>query len=594
MTKNLPEPIVLPTKYNQEEASELDTIIKRDVASESQTYLSDYPTVYIIDHPGPNQKPQYTVYVGETNNIQRRTLQHLDSDPIVRQDWRQLKHTSNATMFIIGHRHFNKSLTLDIENRMMHYLSGVSTVIRLNNRRDNAQKDYYTAKEMVPIFNKIWRKLHKIKPDLFPLQRIVEDSALFKASPFYKLNAEQLRAKDHILNVVQEYLNTGKKNQLILVKGEAGAGKTVLMSNIFYALANLKSGERPLSLAMMVNQNEQQKVYEQIVKKLAIPNAKVEKVVTFIRKHHPLAENSESKNAVDIAFVDEAHLLLTQNNQAFTKKYGNNELLDIIKRAKVTIAVYDDHQVLGYNQIIENDDQKEIQQYHPYTITLRNQMRIHASAAMINWLRNIVDNQTITKAPQDKNYDLRIFDHPAAMQEAINKKANEDGKNGISRMIATFDWDYSSQSKNNDDPDGLWQVSAGNWHMPWNKQLSPAKNDKRQISGVKYSDLSWAEQPHTVREIGSTYTVQGFDLNYAGVVIGPSVKYRNGKIVFDPSESKDKKVYQRRSMHDGSKQEYGTTLIENTFNVLMTRGVNGLYLYAVDPALQAALKKAIR
>lgn len=477
---------------------------------------------------------------------------------------------------------------------MMHYLSGVSTVIHLNNRRDNAQKDYYTADEVEPIFNKIWRKLHKIKPDLFPLQRIVEDSALFKASPFYKLNTEQLRAKEQILNVVQDYLKAGKQNKLILVKGEAGAGKTVLMSNIFYALDNLKNSEQPLSLAMMVNQNEQQKVYEQIVKKLAIPNAKVEKVVTFIRKHRPLDEVNTSEKTIDVAFVDEAHLLLTQNNQAFTKKYGNNELLDIIKRAKVTIAVYDDHQVLGYNQIIENDDQKKIQQYHPYTITLRNQMRIHASAAMIKWLRNIVDNQTITNAPQDKTYDLKVFDNPADMQAAINQKANKDGKNGISRMVATFDWDYSGKSKNDDDPDGLWQVSAGNWHMPWNKQLHPNKDDKNQISGVKYSDLSWAEQPHTVREIGSTYTVQGFDLNYAGVVIGPSVKYRNGKIVFDPSASKDKKVYQRRSMHDGSKQEYGTTLIENTFNVLMTRGVNGLYIYAVDPALQAALKKAIR
>lgn len=594
MTKNLPEPIIYPTQYNQEEAVKLDEIIKRDVDVNKQDYLINYPTVYIINHEGAHKKMQYTVYVGETNDIQRRTLQHLDTDPVARQDWRQLKNTPNASMFIIGHRHFNKSLTLDIENRMMHYLSGVSTVIRLNNRRDNAQKDYYTADEMVPIFNKIWRKLHKIKPDLFPLQRIVEDSALFKASPFYKLNAEQLRAKDQILNVVQDYLKAGKKNQLILVKGEAGAGKTVLMSNIFYALANLKITGHPLSLTMMVNQSEQQKVYEQIVKKLAIPNAKVEKVVTFIRKNRPLDEKSKSDKAVDVAFVDEAHLLLTQNNQAFTKKYGNNELLDIINRAKVTIAVYDSHQVLGYNQIIENDDQKKLQQYNPYTITLRNQMRIHASAAMIKWLRNIVDNQTITKAPQDKNYDLKIFDHPADMQKAINKKANEDGKNGISRMIATFDWDYSSQSKNDDDPDGLWQVSADSWHMPWNKQLTPDKNDKGQISGVKYSDLSWAEQPHTVREIGSTYTVQGFDLNYAGVVIGPSVKYRNGKIVFDPSESKDKKVYQRRSMHDGSKQEYGTTLIENTFNVLMTRGVNGLYLYAVDPALQAALKKAIR
>ena len=28
----------------------------------------------------------------------------------------------NASLFIIGHEHFNKSLTLDIENRLMHYM----------------------------------------------------------------------------------------------------------------------------------------------------------------------------------------------------------------------------------------------------------------------------------------------------------------------------------------------------------------------------------------------------------------------------------------------------------------------------------------
>ena len=29
--------------------------------------------------------------------------------------------------------------------------------------------------------------------------------------------------------------------------------------------------------------------------------------------------------------------------------------------------------------------------------------------------------------------------------------------------------------------------------------------------------LSWPEQPQTINEIGSTFTIQGFDLNYVGV-----------------------------------------------------------------------------
>ena len=35
---------------------------------------------------------------------------------------------------------------------------------------------------------------------------------------------------------------------------------------------------------------------------------------------------------------------------------------------------------------------------------------------------------------------------------------------------------------------------------------------------------------------------------------------------------------------------YGETLLRNELNVLLTRGVNGLYVYAVDEELQQALK----
>ena len=37
------------------------------------------------------------------------------------------------------------------------------------------------------------------------------------------------------------------------------------------------------------------------------------------------------------------------------------------------------------------------------------------------------------------------------------------------------------------------------------------------------------------------------------------------------------------------KQKFGETLLKNELNVLLTRGVKGLYIYAVDPDLQNEL-----
>ena len=136
-----------------------------------------------------------------------------------------------------------------------------------------------------------------------------------------------------------------------------------------------------------------------------------------------------------------------------------------------------------------------------------------------------------------------------------------------------------------------WEVLIGDWHKPWNRELDAelSKKEKRNLK-----DLAWAEQPQTINEVGSTFTIQGFDLNYAGVILGPSVKYRHGKIVFDPSESHNEKAVRNRTLLDGSKKKFGETLIQHEVRVLMTRGVNGMYIYACDPELQKALKNAAK
>lgn len=110
--------------------------------------------------------------------------------------------------------------------------------------------------------------------------------------------------------------------------------------------------------------------------------------------------------------------------------------------------------------------------------------------------------------------------------------------------------------------------------------------------GSKNKELSWAEKPHTFNEVGAIFTIQGFDLNYAGVIIGPSAQYRDGEIVFVPEKSRNPNVRAKRTLSDGSKKSFAEDLLRNQLNVLMTRGVHGVYIYAVDPALQAELLKA--
>ena len=54
-----------------------------------------------------------------------------------------------------------------------------------------------------------------------------------------------------------------------------------------------------------------------------------------------------------------------------------------------------------------------------------------------------------------------------------------------------------------------------------------------------------------------------------------SVKYRNGKIVFDPAESRNQKAVQSRTLSDGTKKKFGKLLIQHEVRILMTRGVEG-------------------
>lgn len=566
-------PIIEKVSYN---SFSVKAIKDKKLSEKEEQLLLDYPTVYIIDDELSNKKHNYSVYVGETSDIKRRTKQHLNDE--TREDFKKLKGSTTSEMYIIGHRYFNKSLTLDIENKLLQYLLSSESVKNVSNRRGNPQNDYYTADMMDSIFSKVWRKLHSLNSVLFPLESVIRDSALFKASPFHKLTKEQDDAKNDIILQILSNLSQNLEGQLILVEGEAGSGKTVLMSSLLYELFN--SDEFPIdkdkiSVHLLVNHEQQLTVYQQLAKKLGLKNKNGAEVI--MKPTSFINSQSKTDSKADIVIVDEAHLLLTQGKQSYQ---GKNHLKDLLANAKVVVAVFDENQILTTEQIWESEDLAEIRLDAQYIVSLRNQMRINAQQSTIDWIRSLVDEQVIYPFRKDDKYDFRVFDSPQEMYDAIKEK-DQHQENGISRMLATYDWKFKQKGKPEDNQ--YWNVTIGDFSMPWNLQLPKDKATK---------NLSWAEQKQTIDEIGSTYTIQGFDLNYAAVIIGPSVKYRDGKIIFDPSASCNEKAIRNRTLSDGTKMKFGETLLKNELNVLLTRGVNGLYLFAVDEELQKALKEA--
>lgn len=570
-----------PIIYCAEETDSFRRNIKANIMAfhdEKPNLLLDYPVVYI--HAWKTANDLYDVYIGESNDIIERTESHWKNNANLKK-WQSKMHDS--TIYIIGHKLFNKSLTLDIENKLMQYISSMGdySINRVHNGRGNPQNQYYTHDYFIPLFKDIWNSLREKNKKLFCPLIEVENYSLFKASPMHALRPSQIKIQQQIVSKVKKAIKKNKQGQLIFIQGEAGTGKTVLTSHTFYDLYNmeLESGEK-VHTCLLVNHTEQKNLYYTMARTLNFKDENNEYVVykpsSFIRK--------DFKYKIDVAFVDEAHLLLTQGNRNYS---GKNQLEDIINKSRVTVVMFDENQILTAQQYWEAqilDKFKSLAKKQGNFLELTDQLRIKASEKTLNWIDSFTKERRLEPIPSDEDYEIRIFDSPKSLHEAIKEKSLKQ-ESKLSRLIASFDWSYSDTKKPHKGV--YWSVEIGDWSLPWNREL------KKNKFGRKNDSKAWHEQEHTINEVGSTYTIQGFDLAYAGVILGPSITYRNGKITIDPTKSANNRAVQKRTLSDNSKKSFGEILIQHELRVLMTRGVKGLYIYACDEELQKALKDCI-
>lgn len=88
-------------------------------------------------------------------------------------------------------------------------------------------------------------------------------------------------------------------------------------------------------------------------------------------------------------------------------------------------------------------------------------------------------------------------------------------------------------------------------------------------------------------EVGCIHTIQGYDLNYVGVLIGPEVVInpQTQRIDVDLSNYYDKKG------KAGTDFEEVRDSILRTYAVLCSRGIRGTLIYAVNPEVREYLKR---
>lgn len=497
-------------------------------------------------------------YIGETVYFKNRMKAHLKARKNIDQ------------INLIKHEKFNRSATFHLETKLINYFLG-DEKYTLQNKSKTASdfthnyynKPYYDQQ----LFIELWQKLYDQKLVNHELHTI-ENKDIFKLSPFKELSIEQIELKEKVLEFCEKQVKVSSEEygSLLVIEGEAGVGKSVVLSSIFNTIQErAEEASSPLYQTenyLAVNHEEMFKTYKGIAKQVKHLKGK------NFAKPTPLINTLQKQNKkADIIFVDEAHLLLTKPD-TYNNFHGNNHLEELLKLAKVVVIIYDQSQVLKLKSLwgaAALEQLKRKSTYHEEYL-LTNQFRMQANDDVINWI-NAFKHKQLLPIPQDKNYEVKVFETMEDMHEKIKVQNNEFG---LSRVVSTFDYLHKKDG-------GTYYVneSNGEYKMPWN------------TTSTKYT---WAEKPETVHEAGSIYTIQGFDLNYVGVVLGPSVKYDTAKdeIVIDTSKYMDKGAY-TGTEGIANVNEAKEKIVLNSINILMKRGIKGLYIYTSDGALRNKL-----
>ena len=513
----------------------------------------NWPIVYILAN-------STSAYVGQTTSIVTRMKQHGANEE--KQDFTKVN--------IIYNPEFNASVITDYEHRLIGYMHADGRY-RLTNKNDGMTDTNYFSKPIyTSMFNELWEDLRTLDLADHSIEQI-EESEVFKYSPFKKLTADQYIALEQILKAVKDGFENASP---MLVKGMPGTGKTILA---IYLLKCLKDTEEYKNLNI--------KLLEPVTSlrntlKKALGNVEGLSEADIISPTD-LAKTSMGyvsgkEKCFDIVLIDEAHKLKRRVNLA--TQYGNydrvNRVLGLPKEAtqldwllnqvKLPIFFYDPMQAIGPSCVRRETFADKLESVAMPPIELKSQMRVKAGKEYLTYIQQVLDG-TCDSTDIFEGYDLALHDNLA---EFVDSFKHDREQHDLSRMVAGYAWKWISKGDSS-----VYDIELDGAKLRWN---------------CTYDDWvgKGVDNPEIANEVGCIHSIQGYDLSYAYVIIGPDLvlddcgkPYANRKSYFD------------RNGYATASDEELDRFIKNIYYVLLTRGILGTHVYVADSKLREYFAK---
>ena len=396
----------------------------------------------------------------------------------------------------------------------------------------------------------------------------------------FALIDDQIVARNMILDKIRPYIKNGEfQKSVIIVNGGPGTGKTVIALHILAELAKQTNNGQGLNVQYATKSAS----LLGGVKSKVRPATRI--LFQNITSYYPAVTD---ENAVDVLLIDEAHRIEKTTNTRYTKAENKTDLpmVDtIIRASKVSVFFIDDKQAIRGREIGSSKMIREAAARWKAKVeecTLTSQFRCNGSDNYMDWMEQVLYNRPVTSKFKLSDFNLQILDSPQEMYDRLVEQDNVPGQ--TARIMAGFCWKWSDTLDENGDL--IKDVEIGDFKMPWETH----RNFTRTPRGyVKWYE--WAYKPEGIKQVGCIYTAQGFEFDYAGVIIGPDLIYNTEMHKIETVKSATRDPMLRNAPNEATMtyDDY----VRNIYRVLMSRGMKGCFLYICDENLRNYMKQLL-
>lgn len=376
---------------------------------------TNWPVVYVID--GADNRKTPALYVGETVNTAIRMRQHLAGSK---------RHEGLESIRVVVDERFNKSVCLDLESHLIRWFHGDGRYELLNSNDGLTDAQYYDRDLYRESFRDVFEALRA--EGLFSRSiPQIENSDLFKLSPFKALNDDQAIAITDIVEGLLAELEHPEARSTLVVQGNPGTGKTIIATFLMKLLADIRDYQdhddvQPDSIFAEFFVPENREHLRGLRMALVIPQQSLRESVKKVFKKTPRLDPTmvmtpfqvgESDAEFDLILVDETHRLGQRANQASgvqNKKFreinaslfGQDDpsytQLDWIKaRSKHQLLLVDGEQSVRPHDLspaVLSAEVRAARDLHRHYL-LTTQMRVQAGADYVEFIRLC----SVTRAP---------------------------------------------------------------------------------------------------------------------------------------------------------------------------------------------------